>query len=65
MPKVKTRKIVLKRFKITKTGKVMHRIQGQRHIRRNKSKSLQRDYAIMQEVKSNAYARKIKSMMGK
>lgn len=40
--KLKTKKIATKRFRITKTGKVMHRVQGMRHIRRNKNKSRQR-----------------------
>ncbi|MBI4066321.1 50S ribosomal protein L35 [Candidatus Gottesmanbacteria bacterium] len=42
MMKLKTKKIAAKRFKVTKTGKIMHRVQGARHIRRNKSKSRQR-----------------------
>ncbi len=42
MPKVKTKKIVSKRFKLTKNGKVIHRTQGARHIRRRKSKAQQR-----------------------
>ena len=29
MPKVKTKKIVTKRFKMTKTGKIFHRVQGE------------------------------------
>ncbi len=40
--KIKTKKIAAKRFKVTKTGKVLHRVQGARHIRRNKRKSRQR-----------------------
>ncbi len=42
MPKVKTNKVTRNRFRITKNGKVMHRTQGMRHIRRNKSKTRQR-----------------------
>jgi len=42
MPKMKTKKIVKKRFKITKGGKVMHRVQGARHLRRKKSASRKR-----------------------
>lgn len=42
MPKVKTKKIVSKRFKITATGKVMHNVQGARHLRRKKSGSRKR-----------------------
>jgi len=42
MPKKKTRKVASKRFKITATGKLMHRVQGRRHLRRKKNKSRQR-----------------------
>jgi len=42
MPKVKTKKIVSKRFRLTKNGKILHRTQGRRHIRRRKTKSRQR-----------------------
>ena len=39
---MKTKKIVRRRFKITKTGKILHRAQGARHLRSKKSKSRQR-----------------------
>jgi large subunit ribosomal protein L35 len=52
MPKMKTKKIVAKRFKITKTGKIMFRAQGARHLRRNKSKSRQRRQDKMHQVKN-------------
>ena len=42
MPKLKTKKIAAKRFKVTGTGKLVHRVQGSRHIRRRKSKRQQR-----------------------
>lgn len=42
MPKMKTKKIVKKRFKVTATGKLMHRVKGARHLRRKKNKSRQR-----------------------
>lgn len=42
MPKVKTRKIATKRFKITGGGKVVHRVQGARHLRSVKSASRKR-----------------------
>ena len=42
MPKMKTKKIVRRRFTLTKTGKVMHRTQGARHLRSRKSKTRQR-----------------------
>lgn len=64
MPKIKTRKVAAKRFKLTKTGKLLHRIQGQRHIRRNKSKSKQRDYAVLKEIKNRKHVRKIVAALG-
>lgn len=42
MPKKKTRKVAVKRFKVTATGKLMHRVKGARHLRRKKNKSRQR-----------------------
>ncbi|OGG13336.1 50S ribosomal protein L35 [Candidatus Gottesmanbacteria bacterium RIFCSPHIGHO2_01_FULL_39_10] len=44
MPKVKTRQIVAKRFKITSSGKVIKRAQGSRHLRAKKSKKQIRRY---------------------
>ncbi len=37
--KIKVKKSVSKRFKVTKTGKVLHRSHGMRHLRSNKSKA--------------------------
>lgn len=37
--KAKTRKSAVKRFKVTKTGKVLYRQQGFRHLRSKKSKT--------------------------
>lgn len=42
MPKLKTKKIAAKRFKVTGTGKLVHRVQGARHLRRRKDKRRQR-----------------------
>lgn len=42
MAKLKTRKVAAKRFKVTGTGKLVHRVQGARHIRRRKDKRRQR-----------------------
>ena len=42
MPKQKTRKSISKRFKLTKTGKVMRRTIGMRHLKANKSKKRSR-----------------------
>jgi len=61
--KQKTRKGVVKRFKITGTGKVLRRSQNMRHIRRRKSKKAIRAYRKPIEVKGK-WARRIKHMMG-
>jgi len=37
MPKLKTRKAVIKRFKVTRTGKILRRAVGQDHYRMKKS----------------------------
>jgi len=63
MPKVKTKKIVSKRFKITKSGKVMHRVQGARHLRRKKNKARQRRQDRPVEVTTTKFARMIKQFL--
>ena len=42
--KLKTRKIVTKRFKVTKSGKILRRAQNMRHLRRKKGKKQIRKY---------------------
>ncbi len=64
MNKQKTRKSVSKRFKITKTGKVLHRASYSRHLKANKSKSNLRGKKIMRKLKGK-YKKKIKKMIGK
>lgn len=61
--KQKTRKVAVKRFKITATGKVMRRRQNMRHLRTNKSKKAIRRYRVPVEV-TGAIAKKIKRMLG-
>ena len=61
--KIKTRKIVTKRFKITKGGKILRRTQGMRHLRRKKSAKQLRKYRKYVEV-TGALAKKIKKMLG-
>jgi large subunit ribosomal protein L35 len=39
---MKTRKSITKRFKITKTGKILRRITGQNHFRAKKSGKVKR-----------------------
>ncbi|HNQ17311.1 MAG TPA: 50S ribosomal protein L35 [Candidatus Woesebacteria bacterium] len=61
--KLKTRKGVAHRFKITGSGKVLRRSQNMRHLRRKKSKKTIRAYRIPIEVKGK-WAIKIKKMLG-
>ncbi|MBD3279327.1 MAG: 50S ribosomal protein L35 [Candidatus Pacebacteria bacterium] len=61
--KQKTRKGVARRFKVTKTGKVLRRRQNSRHLRRKKSKKTIRSYRKPVEVKGK-WAKKIKRMLG-
>ena len=60
--KQKTRKAVVKRFKVTASGKVLHRGHGVRHLRRKKSKRRLREQAIPKEVKGT-FKKKIKKML--
>lgn len=61
--KVKTRKIVAKRFKVTGTGKIMRRTPNMRHLRRRKSNKQLRRYRHYQEV-TGVMAKKIRAMLG-
>lgn len=63
MPKQKTKKIVSRRFKVTKTGKLLHRVQGARHLRRRKNKARQRRQDKTKEVTSRPYQRMIKQFL--
>lgn len=62
--KHKTKKSVLKRFKLTKKGKVLHRAHGSRHLKSAKTKRRQRIQKQLKTVKGG-YIRKIKMMLGK
>ena len=61
--KQKTRKSLAKRFKITRTGKVIFRAQGGRHLRRKKSKKQIRGYRVPRVI-TGKFAKKIKRMLG-
>ncbi len=64
MPKIKTKKAVIKRIKVTSTGKLMrsHQLRAN-HLRRHKSKQALRRHAVPIEVfKGDAKA--IKKMLG-
>ncbi len=61
--KLKTRKIVAKRFKITASGKILRRAQNMRHLRRRKSKRQIRAYKVPKLI-TGKQATKIKRMLG-
>ena len=60
--KQRTHKGASKRFKITASGKVLHRRHGARHLISNKSKSAVRRLRRMSEVEG-AFAKKIKKLL--
>jgi large subunit ribosomal protein L35 len=64
MPKQKTRKSVTRRFRITKTGKVLRRRSFARHLNEKKSSSRKRALRRTVETKKT-YAKKIKKALGK
>lgn len=60
--KQKTRKSASKRFKVTKTGKVLRRVSFGRHLRRKKSAKKLRSYRQTKLVKGKI-ARRVKRLM--
>jgi len=62
MPKQKTRKSVSKRFKVTKTGKVLRRGSFGRHLKAKKNKKRQRRQKQWVLV-PKGFAKKIKKIL--
>lgn len=63
MGKIRTNKAAKKRFKITKTGKVMFAHQYQGHLMRKKNKKRQRRQGQPAQL-TGAFASKIKKILG-
>lgn len=63
MTKMKTKKIVRRRFTMTKNGKIMHRTQGARHLRSKKNKARQRRQDAPQEITNTKYKNVIKHFL--
>ncbi len=64
MPKVKTRKSLTKRFRITKKGKVLRRQGFRRHL--NAKKSSKKKRALKRVILvDKSHARKIRKILGK
>jgi len=63
MPKMKTHSGAKKRFKVTGTGKLVHRQAGKRHL--NEHKSSRRTRRLMtDDVLPTAEARKARRLLG-
>jgi ribosomal protein L35 len=62
MPKQKTRKSIVKRFKQTTTGKIVRRTIGMRHLKANKSKKQSRRQKQINYVEG-AIAKKLKKVL--
>ncbi len=60
MPKMKTHQATAKRFKVTKTGKVLRRKGEIGHLRRKRSKRAKRKNWQMVEVENQADVKRIK-----
>lgn len=64
MGKQKSRKSAVKRFKLTKKGKLLHRSHYLRHLRAKKNKRRIRNLKLLKKVKGR-YVKKIKRMLAK
>jgi large subunit ribosomal protein L35 len=62
MPKLKTRKSIIKRFKVTKSGKILRRPTGLDHYRAKKSGKKIRQSRKMIQL-SKAEEKKIKKLL--
>ncbi len=64
MPKIKTKNLIAKRFKVTKKGKVLRKQGFARHL--NTKKSSKRKRALRRTVSTKkTWAKKIKKATGK
>lgn len=62
--KLKIRKSISRRFKITKTGKVLFRGSHVKHLRRKKKKSQVRSQKVPQKM-TGTWQKKVKKLLGK
>jgi len=63
MPKLKTRKLITKRFRVTKNGKVLRGQGFRRHLNAKKTSSRKRRLSKVISTKK-VYAKKIKKALG-
>ncbi len=62
--KVKTRKAAAKRFKVTGSGKLLHRSHLIRHLRAKKSKKRIRRMKMLKQT-TGEHGKKVKKMLGR
>lgn len=60
--KLKTHKATAKRFRKTKTGKILRTKGQQSHLRRKKAKRAKRLYSRMLKVKAKSHKKKIEQL---
>lgn len=60
--KLKTYKAAAKRFRMTKTGKILRTKGGKSHLRRKKSKRVKAQFSSMLEVTGAGEKRRIKRL---
>lgn len=63
MPKIKTRKSITNRFRVTKSGKVLRRQGFRRHLKASKSQKRLKNLKKVVEMKKS-YAKRIKKVLG-
>jgi large subunit ribosomal protein L35 len=62
--KIKTRKSIAKRFKVTNSGKMVRRGAQNRHLNANKSKRSSRRSKVLKTV-PKSFAKKLKKLLSK
>ncbi|MCS7149642.1 MAG: 50S ribosomal protein L35 [Caldimicrobium sp.] len=65
MPKMKTNRSAAKRFKVTATGKIMHKTSGKRHLLRKKSSKTKRTLSKYKELFKGYYPHLEKALADK
>ena len=65
MPKLRTKKVIKKRFRITSTGKVIHTSEGNAKLKAHKPASMKRRYNQPTTLTSKKRVQKIKLALGK
>lgn len=65
MPKMKTNRSAAKRFKVTATGKILHKKCGKRHLLRKRSSKTKRALGKYKELYKGYYSHIAKAIADK